>query len=221
MITTINFGGVNAYLIRTGSGFILIDTGFPAKRAFLEKILENSGCMPGNLKLIILTHGDHDHSGNSVFLINKYGAKIAMHPDDSVVVEKGDMKLNRKKDPDKISLFFRVVLFMSFIFKPGKFETFMPDLYKDENCNFSAYNFDANVICIPGHSKGSIGILSGDGSLFCGDFLYNFFGKPNLEYCDSLPDFYASVQKLKSFKINTFYPGHGKAFTMEQFLKNY
>jgi hydroxyacylglutathione hydrolase len=221
MITTINFGGVNAYLIKTDSCFILIDTGFPAKRAYLENVLKNSGCEPGDLKLIILTHGDHDHAGNCVYLRKKYGAKIAMHPDDSLIVEQGNMKLNRKDKPDKISIMFRAIILISFIFKPGKFETFMPDFYIDENFNFSPFRFDAKVIRVPGHSKGSIGILAIDGSFFCGDFLYNFFGNPKIEFCDDLTDFNSNVQKLKRHKIKVFYPGHGKAFTMEQFLKKY
>jgi glyoxylase-like metal-dependent hydrolase (beta-lactamase superfamily II) len=220
-MTTINLGGVNCYLLQTDTSYILIDNGFPVKRDFLVKRLEDLGCKPGNLKLIILTHGDHDHTGNSAFLRDKYGAKIAMHADDSVMVEKGDMKWNRKDKPDKISLTFRAILLMSHIFKSGEFERFKPDIYLEEIFDFSYYNFDAKVIHIPGHSKGSIGILTGDGSLFCGDFLYNLFGKPDTDFCDNLNDFNVSVEKLKRYKINAFYPGHGKSFTIEQFLKKY
>lgn len=220
-ITTINFGGVNCYLIKTDTSYILIDNGYPAKCAYLEKELESSGCKPGNLRLVVLTHGDHDHAGNSAFLQDKYGAKIAMHADDSVMVERGDMSWGRKSKPDRFSIIFRAMSLMSFFFKTGEFETFIPDIYIDENFDFSHYQFDAKVIHIPGHSKGSLGILISDGSLFCGDFLYNFFGKPHLEFCDNLADFNTSVEKLKSYKINTFYSGHGKPFTMEQFLKKY
>jgi hydroxyacylglutathione hydrolase len=220
-MTTINLGGVNCYLLQTDTSYILIDNGFPVKRDFLVKRLEDLGCKPGNLKLIILTHGDHDHTGNSAFLRDKYGAKIAMHADDSVMVEKGDMKWNRKDKPDKISLTFRAILLMSHIFKSGEFEKFKPDICLEENFDFSYYNFDAKVIHIPGHSKGSIGILTGDGSLFCGDFLYNLFGKPDTYFCDNLNDFNVSIEKLKRYKINAFYPGHGKSFTIEQFLKKY
>jgi glyoxylase-like metal-dependent hydrolase (beta-lactamase superfamily II) len=60
------FGSVNCYLIKTGLGYILIDTGNSNKQAELEKELEGVGCKPGNLKLIILTHGDFDHIGNAV-----------------------------------------------------------------------------------------------------------------------------------------------------------
>ncbi len=79
------------------TGFILIDTGCSNKLAYLEKELEILGCSPGNLKLIILTHGDFNHSGNSAYLSRKFNAKIAMHGDDSGMIEHGDIFWNRKK----------------------------------------------------------------------------------------------------------------------------
>ena len=95
-IKTINLGFVNCYLVKVSTGFILIDTGIPFKRTNLEKELENAGCKPGNLTLIILTHGDIDHTGNCAYLRDKYHTKIAMHKGDSGMVENGEMMANRK-----------------------------------------------------------------------------------------------------------------------------
>ncbi|HUW96157.1 MAG TPA: MBL fold metallo-hydrolase [Anaerolineae bacterium] len=89
-------GSVNCYLIETDTGFVLIDTGGSNKRADLEKELESAGCMPADLELIVLTHGDFDHTGNCAFLREKFRTKIAMHPDDSGMVERGDMFSNRE-----------------------------------------------------------------------------------------------------------------------------
>ena len=85
---------INCYLVRTPDGFVLIDTGRNNKRDTIEKELEGAGCRPGDLKLIILTHGDFDHCGNASYLRNKFGSKIAMHKDDSGMVERGDMLWN-------------------------------------------------------------------------------------------------------------------------------
>ena len=131
------------------------------------------------------------------------------------------MNWNRKKKPDRFSLIFRAMSSMAIVMNTGKFETFKPDIYIEENYDFSPYGLDADIIHTPGHSKGSISILTGDGNLFCGDFLYNFFGTPRLEVCDNLTDFKESARKLKSHEIDMFYPGHGKPFTMKQFLKEY
>ena len=56
-IKTITNGGVNCYLVKTGTGYILIDTGFSSGRASLENELVKAGCQPGNLKLTVVTPG--------------------------------------------------------------------------------------------------------------------------------------------------------------------
>ncbi|HET6786228.1 MAG TPA: MBL fold metallo-hydrolase [Erysipelotrichaceae bacterium] len=214
-IKTINLGGVNCYLVKAGDSYLLIDTGFSSKRAYLEKELESAGVMPGNLTLIILTHGDSDHADNSAYLREKYGAKITMHLGDSGMVENGDMSWNRKFKPDKISITFRIsTMIFSGLNKPGNFNTFKPDFYIGDGQNLSEYGFCAEVLHLPGHSKGSIGILATGGELFCGDLFYNFAG---FNYIDDLTDFNASINKLKNLKIETIYPGHGKPFSMSSF----
>ncbi len=84
-------GGVNCYLVESAIGYILIDTGFHPKRTELLKELDRAGCKPGNPRLIIITHGDLDHTGNCTYLREKYGAKIAIHRSESEAVERADM----------------------------------------------------------------------------------------------------------------------------------
>jgi glyoxylase-like metal-dependent hydrolase (beta-lactamase superfamily II) len=206
---------VNCYLVRTGDGFVLIDTGRTSKRGVIEKELESAGCQRGNLRLIVLTHGDFDHSGNAGYLREKFGAHIAMHKDDSGMVERGDMLWNRKKQ----NILFRVI-FKLFI-RLSKSDRFKPDLYIDEGYDFSGCGFDARVLDIPGHSKGSTGILTASGDLFCGDLLANV-DKPDMwSIIDDSVAAHASVEKLKSLQINTVYPGHGQPFPMELFMKTH
>ena len=127
----------NCYLIRNSNGFILIDTGTTGKRDMIEKELENAGCQPGNLKLIILTHGDFDHSGNAFYLRNKYKTQITMHKNDAGMVEHGDMLWNRNKQNLLIRTMFKL------FFKLPSSERFQPDFSVDEGNDFSRYGFDA------------------------------------------------------------------------------
>jgi hydroxyacylglutathione hydrolase len=212
-ISVIDLGGVNCYLVKTPPGFILIDTGLQAKRAFLEKALERAGCNSGNLDLIMLTHGDSDHADNAAYLQKQFGAKIAIHADDAGMVECGDMSWNRKVRPDKHAFIFRWMAAVVPLFvRPSQFEVFTPDFIIDENFSLAEYGFDAQVLHLPGHSKGSIGILTATGDLFCGDFLYNILGRPSCYYIDDLAAFNTSLSSLKAQKIRTIYPGHGKSF---------
>jgi hydroxyacylglutathione hydrolase len=213
-IQTINLAGVNCYLVKTGADYMLIDTGFKNKRADLDKELERAGCQPGNLKLIVITHGDFDHTGNGAYLREKYSTKIAMHQDDAGMVEHGDMLWNRKSN------LLTKILFSLPFFKLSVSDRFTPDILVEDGDDLSGYGYDAQVLHIPGHSKGSIGILSADGDLFCGDLFMNS-DKPGFSniYIES-PVANASLEKLKSFAIKTVYPGHGKPFSLDSLTNN-
>jgi len=207
-------GSVNCYLVKTKTGYILIDTGGSNKRTDLERELESAGCQPGNIQLIIITHGDFDHIGNAAYLRDKYGAKIAMHHDDSGMAEHGNMFWNRKKSNFLIRIIAPVLSGF------GKSERFRPDLYLGDGDELSEHGFEAKVLYIPGHSKGSIGIMTDEGDLFCGDLLANI-DKPALSsIMDDPVTANASIEKLKSLKTNMVYPGHGEPFPMEVFIKN-
>jgi hydroxyacylglutathione hydrolase len=211
---TIPFMGkisVNCYLVKTGDGYILIDTGTSQKRGFIEKELENAGCHPGNLNLIVLTHGDPDHAGNCAYLCQKFGTKSAMHPDDVGMVEHGDMLWNRSKS----NILIMTVSKWFFSLRPS--DRFTPDITIEEGDDLTGHGFEASVIHIPGHSKGSIGLLTGDGDLFCGDLLGNINQPDFWSVMDDPETANASAAKLKTLEITTVYPGHGRPFPMEQF----
>lgn len=203
-------GTVNCYLIKTDSGYVLIDTGGSNSRTGLEKELASAGCQPGSLKLIIITHGDFDHIGNAAFLRYKFGAKIAMHNDDSGMAERGDMFWNRKKGNRLIRMIAPRMFGFSQAYR------FKPDWSIVDGATLIEYGFNAQVVSISGHSKGSIGILTADGNLFCGDLFENV-SKPALNsIMDDLAAANASVEKLERFEIKTVHPGHGSAFVMAQ-----
>lgn len=215
LMMPIKMGSVNSYLIRTSSGFILIDTGSPNQQTEIERELDNAGCQPGDLSLIVLTHGDFDHSGNAAYLRKKFGAKTAMHIEDLGMVEHGDMFGNRQKGNNVITRKLVPILFGF-----GNSRRFTPDFYLDEDADLSEYGLEAEVLYLPGHSKGSIGILTATGDLFCGDLLESTKQPVLNSLMDDPVAGNASVEKIKSLEINTVYPGHGEPFAMELFIKD-
>jgi hydroxyacylglutathione hydrolase len=206
-------GAVNVYLLKTGTGFILIDTGTSNQRTKLERRLEEAGCKPGDLRLILLTHGDFDHTGNAAYLKFKFGARIAIGGDDSGMLERGDMFWNRKKG--NALLRKMVPLLIGF----GKKSMVKPDVNLDEKFDLSHFDFHANVLSIPGHSKGSMGILTKEGDLFCGDLLENIQLVGLNSIMDDLVEAKASIEKLKRLKIKTVFPGHGEPFPFDRVLE--
>jgi glyoxylase-like metal-dependent hydrolase (beta-lactamase superfamily II) len=192
---------VNCFLVRTNNGFVLIDTGRPNKRNAIEREIESRNCHPGDLKLIVLTHGDFDHCGSAAYFRKKFRARIAMHKADSGMVKQGDMLWNRRKRNALTRNVFKL------LFRLGKSNRFEPDLFIDEGYDFSEYGFNARVLKIPGLSKGSIGILTSGGDLFCGDLLANV-GKPSIWSIIDDPDAArASVERLKSLQITQYSQG--------------
>jgi glyoxylase-like metal-dependent hydrolase (beta-lactamase superfamily II) len=208
-------GRVNCYLVKTDSEFILVDTGSPGNGTELESKLDHFGCKSGNLHLILLTHGDFDHSGNAAYLRKKFDTKIAMHAEDSLMVERGDMFLIRKKGN------FLQSWIVKTMFGFGKSQRFTPDLEISDSFDLAEYGLNARVIHIPGHSKGSIGILMTDGTLICGDLFESTKGSDNPKLNSLMDDLEAanqSIDKLRKLNVGTVYPGHGQPFTMDTLL---
>ena len=214
-IKSIDLGNVNCYLIKTDSGFLLIDTGFANNRSILEKELNQSGVNSQNLKLVVLTHGDIDHSGNCAFLQQKYSVKIAMHRGDMDMAESGLFAGNRKVK----SILLKTV---QALFKPmftkmmAGFERFKPDLFMEKGQSLKEFGLDAVVLHTPGHTHGSICILTANGNLIAGDIFQNR-GKPHVSaIVSNETELAASVERLKGLNIKTIYPGHGKIFQMSR-----
>jgi hydroxyacylglutathione hydrolase len=216
-IITVNIMGVNCYLVRAGEGFVLIDTGFSFRRGAIERELEKAGCIRGSLRLIIITHADTDHTGNAVYFRDKFDTLIAMHQAESAATEKGNLRFNRKLSKISTRIMARLVFNLPYagLTKSGRFR---PDLYIEDGYDFSEYGFDARALHLPGHSIGSIGILTAYNDLFCGDLLKSN-GKPSKNsLVDDSSDMNASIERLKGLKIRKVYPGHGRPFTMDELV---
>jgi len=207
----LHMGYVNCYLVQVDAGYVLIDTGSSNKRAELERELESAGCQPGNVRLIVLTHGDFDHSGNAAYLRKRFDTKAAMHRDDWGMVERGDMFWNRRRGIVQRLIGALAPMLSGF----GKGERLIPDLNIEDGDDLSTYGFDAKVLSVPGHSRGSVAILTAAGDLFCGDLFTNTEEPALNSVMDDREAARESADKLKGMKIITIYPGHGKPFRVE------
>jgi hydroxyacylglutathione hydrolase len=205
----INLGFVNAFLVKTDDGFILIDTGVAQRWARLEGELLRAGCLPNNLKLVIITHGDFDHTGNCAELQQKYGAKIAMHPDDLEMARNG-ARAKRHGKGLVSSLLLKLTERMG-----GDFRTFEPDILLENGQQLTQYGFAAKVLHTPGHTKGSISILTESGELFCGDTLGNYTKPASAPFIENDEELQKSIATLKGTNAHIIYAGHGKPFLFE------
>jgi hydroxyacylglutathione hydrolase len=204
---------VNAYLATGGAGFVLIDTGLATKRAELERELASAGCRPGGLRLVVITHGDADHAGNAAHLRRAFGTRIAMHPAEWPAVARGNMLLSRARLPLLRRMAGRLLFRFAGLRPADRFE---PDLPLADGNHLGGFGLDARVLHLPGHSRGSIGILTADGDLLCGDLLTNLGEPKPTSLVDDRSALDASIERLRSAGVRTVYPGHGAPFAFDQ-----
>jgi glyoxylase-like metal-dependent hydrolase (beta-lactamase superfamily II) len=84
-VHVIELDGVNAYVLETEQGRVLVDTGFPHTYATLGARLEQVGTPD----LIVLTHIHPDHTGGLAELRRASAAPVAMHPTDAELLRDG------------------------------------------------------------------------------------------------------------------------------------
>ncbi len=201
------FAAGNCYVVRGTGGFVLIDTARPSGMRRLEAALAEAGCVAGALNLIFLTHGDSDHTGNAARLRAVHGAPIAMHPGDAAAAETGDMFATRQHVSPVVRSLVKVLF---------RTERFSPDVLVDDGFDLSKYGIAAKVLSLPGHSPGSVGVLTEDRHLFCGDLLENT-ARPRLNtMLDDPGQARASFDRVRSMVTGNVYPGHGRPFAVSE-----
>src|ERR1700712_2745224 len=82
-IPILPFGMVNAHLILSEAGCILIDAGIPGSERKIGKVLAQRGLTFRDIKLIVVTHAHTDHAGSAAALRQLSGAPILAHQDDA------------------------------------------------------------------------------------------------------------------------------------------
>lgn len=215
IIHTIKSRIANFYLLETGSGVVIVDTGFAsAAPAALDKLIR-LGYGPRDVRLIFLTHVHADHVGSAAQLRRATGAPIALHRADAAKARAGfhTMPSGRGLGGKLFEHAFNGLhLKMSF-------EPFEPDLFMDENSTLREFGLDARVLATPGHTLGSLSLVFPDGVSLIGDAMINqlrvampMYGEDNALACDTL-------RKIHALRPRLVYSGHGAPFTGEQIAR--
>lgn len=87
--------------------------------------------------------------------------------------------------------------------------------------NLLQYSFHCKILHLPGHTLGSIGILTESGDIIVGDTLANIkksIAAPNAANFEMLAK---SINRLKTMDIKTVYPGHDAPFESSNISNKY
>ncbi len=201
-------GMVNCWLIKGENGSVLVDT---AVLRYRDKLLER--LKHQNVKLIFLTHGHTDHTGNAAYLSQKLGAPIGM--------AQADVELAHSAKPRKLyadTFLGRMILGGSErnIYKAPEFEV---NRFFADGDSLAEFGVEATVASLPGHTAGSLAVSVGD-LLLVGDAMFNIMKPTYARLYEEKETMLKSVEKIKTLAPQTILPGHGRAFSAAEFFDN-
>jgi len=192
--------GANAYLVVDEGGTIIIDTGMPgnAKRiAAYVQVLRKS---PADVRFIILTHADLDHSGSAAELKRLTGARLAIHAGDAQIL-RGNERFKTFGGP--VGLAARLAMRL-IPFRPVE-----PDIVLSGDPEIHGFR----IVHVPGHTNGSICVYKPSKVIFVGDALRcDSSGNPRPPSRISSLDHAragASLAAISALDFDTLLPGHG------------
>lgn len=208
-IHRIKCGNGNCYIIENGDCGILVDTG---KREFADKVIE--ACKKYNVKLIVLTHAHFDHSENAALISETLGIPIAMSERDLDLISS-----NNNQELYAETFLGKIVLSASLKdFSKRKMREFKPDLLLKDGDSLDDYGINAEIIGLPGHTEGSIGIDVDKKHLIVGDALMNMFYPTVSMLFHDKNTMLESARRIGSLGDRTIYFGHGKSLPNKQWV---
>jgi glyoxylase-like metal-dependent hydrolase (beta-lactamase superfamily II) len=211
--------GANAWLVATGEGLVLVDTGLPGNARRIVEFIETLGHTPRELRAIVLTHADPDHSGSAAELRALTGAAVAIHEHDAQVLAGGLTPRRAKGALRARTLLNRLArvgheLAMSLVLRVGSRRSGWRPLRADVLLRDGDAFAGLRAIHVPGHTAGSVALLREDGVLFAGDAVFgDAVGRahypPRATALDP-EEARASARRLLALEFTMLYPGHGE-----------
>ena len=223
--TIINLGTrvVNSYLIPSGDGRILIDTGYAGGFAHFQKALEKHGVRPEEIRYVFLTHAHDDHAGFLNEVLAATDADVILHPKAIDGLRRGQNSFEGGCSSLLAWLFCQILA----LFGHGEHryppirDEYLDRLIPIGSERFRSLDFPYEVLETPGHTADHIALLVGD-MLFCGDAAMNGFpsrGRTTI-WIENLPQYKRSWEAILERSPRLLCPAHGKPFPTAD-LKKY
>jgi len=204
---------VAAYLIDTDEGVTLIDAGLAGHFAELTAELAGMGRALGDVRGLILTHGDSDHIGFAERLRRDHGVPVYVHHADAARA-RGEVKVKGSMTGAKAGPTLGFLWYSAR--KGGLRTTHLTEVVEVDDGQTLDLPGAPRIIGLPGHSPGSIAVYSpvadavfaGDG-LTTRNVLTGRSGPQPAPFTDEPQQALASLDRLAGLPAKWLLPGHG------------
>lgn len=184
----------------------LIDAGLIGKGSYKIQSIQKEGIELSAIKRVIMTHTHLDHIGCLAEILKQIPrAELWMHSLEAGFLEQGDERTVYGMD------MFRVLCQLQFGLKPGAFK-FQVNRKLDGGETLDLGDTVWEVIHIPGHSMGSIGLYHRPMKILIpGDVVYadHAIGRFDLYGADG-SELKKSLMRLAELEVDILLPGHNQ-----------
>lgn len=198
----------NCYLLRGDGGAVLIDPGPPSGADAVVAGATAVAIRPEDVQLVLVTHGHLDHYGAASDVQAWCGAPVAAYRGEPAFSQD-----RRNALPPAQTLRGSVIRWFYLVLSPlAQFAPLAADLLLDDGADLSPYGVDARTVLLPGHTPGSLGVVTTEGDLFAGDLFVNYTVPAQPIYLSDKEAWRQSYERVRGLEPRMVYVGHGEPF---------
>jgi len=215
----------NAWAIASGSGVVLIDTGYhePGSLAQLERAMDQVNLRLEHVRLVACTHAHSDHWGQAATIVDRAGCEFWMHPNhEHATRTAGDPEaaLARRLEVARQSGVPRVAIERHIERLPRNLASGIARVIEPDRPLVSGVEIETDLgtwtVCeTPGHAPSHVCLyqperrllISGDHVLGRTSLFYDFGWSP-----DPVGEFLSSLDVVDGLDARLGLSGHGKPF---------
>jgi len=225
MIRMLGTEFVHFYLLEQDREVTLIDAGLSGYRDTLDPALAETGRSIADVKAIVLTHADPDHTGFAGELQQTHGIPVYVHRGDSERTQQGKTKRTGASPLDMLKMLKHAHsrrLLRHMLANGGAKQSKVAEVIVFDDGDELHVPGQLRAIHTPGHTEGHCVLYSpSEDALFVGDALNNVnivTGQPGAQVAPdvantSTEQAYDSLSRIQELEARTLYFGHGDPST--------